>query len=85
MPVATLREFLQVSEKSNHVTVRNRALRAGMGIDWVERTSAHLPTVTPNGHWLSTVDLFAEIENRTPWGSSQTCSVASPKIPAKSG
>ena len=34
--VATLREFLPVSEKANHVTVRNRALRAGMRIDGVD-------------------------------------------------
>ena len=38
--VATLREFLPVSETLNHVTVRNRALRAGMRIDGVERASS---------------------------------------------
>jgi len=37
MVVATQREFLPVREKSNHVTVRNRALRTGMCIDGVER------------------------------------------------
>jgi hypothetical protein len=31
--VATLREFLLVSETLNHVTMRNRALRAGLRID----------------------------------------------------
>jgi hypothetical protein len=35
---ATLREFLPVREKSDHVTVRNRALRDRMRIDGVERT-----------------------------------------------
>jgi hypothetical protein len=34
--VATLREFLPVSETLNHVTMRNRALRAGMRIDGVD-------------------------------------------------
>jgi hypothetical protein len=39
--VATLREFLPVSETLNHVTVRNRALRAGMRIDGVERAASN--------------------------------------------
>src|SRR5260370_243242 len=34
--VATLREFLPVSEPLNHGTVRNRALRAGRRLDDVE-------------------------------------------------
>ena len=39
--VATLRECLPVSETLNHVTMRNRALRAGMGIDGVERAASN--------------------------------------------
>jgi hypothetical protein len=37
----TLREFLPVSEKLNHVTLRNRALRAGLRIDSLELTSSN--------------------------------------------
>src|ERR1700688_3747576 len=38
--VATLREFLPVSEKAHHVTMRNRALRAGLRIDSLELASS---------------------------------------------
>jgi hypothetical protein len=38
--VATLREFLPVSETLNHVTMRNRALRAGLRIDSLELASS---------------------------------------------
>jgi hypothetical protein len=52
--VATLRKFLPVSETLNHVTVRNRALRAGMCIDAVERASSD-PTVSDT-QWTLAID-----------------------------
>jgi hypothetical protein len=38
--VETMREFLPVSEKFNHVTVRNRTLRVGTRIDAIELPGA---------------------------------------------
>lgn len=38
--VETMREFLPVSDKINHVTVRNRTLRVGARIDAIELASA---------------------------------------------
>ena len=42
--VETMREFLPVSEKINHVTVRNRTLRVGARNDSIE-----LPGTQPGG------------------------------------
>src|SRR5258705_8510249 len=44
--VETMREFLPVSEKINHVTVRNRTLWVGTRIDAIE-----LPVAQPRTHY----------------------------------
>jgi hypothetical protein len=47
--VETMGEFLPVSEKINHVTVRNRTLRVGTRIDAIELPGAQRGTPLPNG------------------------------------
>jgi hypothetical protein len=41
--VGTMREFLPVSDKFNHVTIRNRALRVGARIDKVGQSATAMP------------------------------------------
>ncbi|KAF7961883.1 hypothetical protein AWV80_28375 [Cupriavidus sp. UYMU48A] len=51
--VATLREFLPVDSKLNHVTVRNRALRVGTRIDGAE---VHVGGVEGDVDWTLAID-----------------------------
>jgi len=52
--VETIREFLPVSEKFNHVTVRNRTLRVGARIDAIELPGAQLQN--PSTEWTLAID-----------------------------
>src|SRR5258705_1940174 len=52
--VETMREFLPVSEKINHVTVRNRTLRVGARIDAIELPSAQ--PRNPTTEWTLAID-----------------------------
>ena len=52
--VETLREFLPVSDKINHVTVRNRTLRVGARIDAIELPSAQ--PRSPTTEWTLAID-----------------------------
>src|SRR5260370_12266853 len=52
--VETMREFLPVSEKINHVTVRNRTLRVGTRIDAIELPGAQ--PRTPTTEWTLAID-----------------------------
>ncbi len=64
--VETMREFLQVSEKFNHVTVRNRTLRVGTRIDAIELPGAQPRTPLPNVPWRSTEGSSEEGERQKP-------------------
>jgi hypothetical protein len=52
--VETIREFLPVSEKFNHVTVRNRTLRVGVRIDAIELPRAQLQNSSTE--WTLAID-----------------------------
>lgn len=52
--VETMREFLPVSEKINHVTVRNRTLRVGTRIDAIELPDAQ--PRNPTTEWTLAID-----------------------------
>jgi hypothetical protein len=52
--VETMREFLPVSEKINHVTVRNRTLRVGTRIDAIELPGAQ--PRNPTTEWTLAID-----------------------------
>jgi hypothetical protein len=52
--VETMREFRPVSEKFNHVTVRNRTLRVGARIDAIELQSVQLQN--PSTEWTLAID-----------------------------
>lgn len=52
--VETMREFLPVSEKINHVTVRNRTLRVGTRIDAIELPGAQARN--PTIEWTLAID-----------------------------
>jgi hypothetical protein len=49
-----MREFRPVSEKFNHVTVRNRTLRVGARIDAIELQSVQLQN--PSTEWTLAID-----------------------------
>src|SRR5258705_6164883 len=52
--VEIMREFARVSEKFNHVTVRNRTLRVGMRIDAIELPGAQ--PRNPTTEWTPAID-----------------------------
>lgn len=51
-----LREFLPVSDKLNHVTVRNRTLRVGARIDQVQPPPTVVPLSAATTEWILAMD-----------------------------
>lgn len=54
--VATMREFLPVGDKLNHVTVRNRTLRVGARIDKVADPVTVVPLAKATTEWTIAID-----------------------------